>query len=67
MRPLASEQAYLGTLELAAQVGFGEVVVYWPWPDTHPGDRFWANPETVASAVARARSKDGQTVPPEQR
>ena len=55
MQPLASEAAYLQTLERAAGAGYDEVVVYWPWPDTRPGDRFWADPETVASAVARAR------------
>lgn len=55
VQPLASEQAYLNALELAAQAGYDEMVVYWPWPDTGPGDRFWADPETIASAVARAR------------
>lgn len=55
MQPLASEEAYLDTLERAAQAGYDELVVYWPWPDTVPGDRFWAEPETVASAIARAR------------
>lgn len=54
-QPLASEGAYLTTLELAAQAGYDEVVVYWPWPDTAPGDRFWADPDTVARAVAQAR------------
>ncbi len=55
MQPLASDRAYLETLERADQAGYDEVVVYWPWPNTNPGDRFWADPETVASAVARAR------------
>lgn len=55
MQPLASQGAYLNTLEHAEAAGYDEVVVYWPWPDTVPGDRFWADPETVASAVARAR------------
>ncbi len=55
MQPLASEQAYLDTLEHADRAGYDEVVVYWPWPATVPGDRFWAEPETVASAIARAR------------
>lgn len=55
MQPLSSEQAYLNSLERTALAGYDEMVVYWPWPDTGPGDRFWADPETVASAVARAR------------
>jgi hypothetical protein len=54
--PLASEEAYLDTLEHAAQAGYDELVVYWPWPDTVPGDRFWTEPATVASAIARARA-----------
>jgi alkanesulfonate monooxygenase SsuD/methylene tetrahydromethanopterin reductase-like flavin-dependent oxidoreductase (luciferase family) len=56
MQPLASEQAYVNSLERAAQAGYDEVVVYWPWPNTVRGDRFWADPEMVASAVARAQS-----------
>lgn len=55
MHPLSSELAYLTCLERAEGAGFNEMVVYWPWPDTAPGDRFWADPETIAAAVAQAQ------------
>lgn len=57
MQPLVSEQAYLDCLERAEGAGFDEVVVYWPWPGSEPGDRFWADPDVIGSAVARAREQ----------
>ncbi|GAA1479207.1 LLM class flavin-dependent oxidoreductase [Nocardioides aestuarii] len=57
VNPLGSEQTYLECLERAEQAGFNEVVVYWPWPDSTPGDRFWADHEVIQSAIARARDR----------
>ncbi len=55
VQPLASVGAYVAAVDRAAQAGFDEVVVYWPWPASKPGDRFWADPDTIAAAVAHVR------------
>ena len=55
LQPLASVPSYLRSIEFAESAGFDEVVVYWPWPGTRSGDRFWADPDVVASAVEAVR------------
>lgn len=57
IRPLASVDAFLATMESAEAKGFDEVVVYWPLGQE--GGRFWADPEIVAASVAAWREALG--------
>jgi hypothetical protein len=54
-RPLADAATYAASVARARDIGFDEVVVY--WPNGAPGDRFWADPAVVADGVARARQE----------
>lgn len=52
-RPLADAATYATSVARARDIGFDEVVVYWPHGER--GDRFWADPAVVTDGVARAR------------
>jgi alkanesulfonate monooxygenase SsuD/methylene tetrahydromethanopterin reductase-like flavin-dependent oxidoreductase (luciferase family) len=52
-RPLANVEAFVDAVGRARELGFDEVVVY--WPHGKPEDRFWADPEVFAGAVSAAR------------
>ena len=54
-RPLADAATYAASVARARDIGFDEVVVY--WPNGAPGDRFWADPAVVADGVTRARQE----------
>jgi alkanesulfonate monooxygenase SsuD/methylene tetrahydromethanopterin reductase-like flavin-dependent oxidoreductase (luciferase family) len=53
-RPLASVSALVESVERAEQLGFDEVVVYWPRGER--GGRFWADLDVVVDAIAKLRS-----------
>lgn len=52
-RPVDSVDHYLTAVHRAADLGFDEVVVY--WPDGNPGDHLWSDLDVHADAVRSLR------------
>ena len=52
--PLTDTDAYLRAVDRADELGFDELVTYWPFGP--PGSRFWSDPEVHATALARLHS-----------
>jgi alkanesulfonate monooxygenase SsuD/methylene tetrahydromethanopterin reductase-like flavin-dependent oxidoreductase (luciferase family) len=53
VRPTESPTAYRAAVERAEELGFDEVVVY--WPEGEPGGRFWSDMHVHEAAVAALR------------
>ena len=50
VRPLASHDAYRASVDRARDVGFDEVVVY--WPDSDPASGFSSDPEVLLRGLS---------------
>ncbi len=51
VNPLTDTDAYLRAIDRADELGFDELVAYWPFGP--PGSRFWSDPDVHATALER--------------